>query len=306
LNKIILLPLLLSLSILYLCANGVLARKPALNSPLLIEQEAQVKKANSLAKSGKAAKASAKYLLVLNSSTNVAQCLAIAESTEKFGAPLMDVRRACMQKALSLAKSREDLFQVALKARQYQYYEITKSAIDSLIVSAKSNDELFALAQKSQEIALNDVAHLAMEKVYAGTKTIDDALHFLPRAKLLNMDDLLRKAIKDLIEDESTAQGLCNLLPSIEPYQMPDLERYLLRRAVYAVKSVSDCKLVFELAKRYGQPDIANLAAYRGRKMILLQQSQEAESKEAQAAQEQNAADDMAKKNGNYDNGPGF
>jgi hypothetical protein len=286
-------------------------------SPLPVEQEAKVKKANRLAKSGKHSKASQKFQSALDSATDVAQCLAVAEGTEKFGYPLMDVRRACLQKALTFGKTREDFMQIALKARQYQYYEITKSAIDFLIANANSNDELFELAQKSQELVLGDIARMSMEKYYAQTKTVPDAFVFAKRAKILNMEDMARKTIKDLIDDEPTPEGLCNLQTDIEPFQFTDLDRYLLKKAVYSVKTVTDCKAVFETAKRLGQPDIVNLAAYRGRKMIQKQQNEEAnaqaaanaEAASAQAAvqaQEQRAANDMAKRNANYNNGPGF
>jgi hypothetical protein len=63
---------------------------------------------------------------------------------------------------------------------------------------------------------------------------------------------------------------------------------------------------VFDEAKQRFQPDIANLAAFRGRKMILLQQNQEAGVQQTLEAQEQRAANDLAKQHGNYANGPGF
>jgi hypothetical protein len=291
-----------------------------MGTPLPVEQEAKLKKANRLANSGKAGKAAEKYCAALETAENTDQCLAIAEASERMGAPLMDVRRVCLKKGIQLAKAREDYFHVAIKARQYQFYEITRSAFDYLIASATTNEELFALAEKSQTLALNDLAHMAMEKAYSQTKTVTDGLTFAKAAKLLNMDDLLRKAIKDLIEDESSAVGLCQLLNEIDRYQMADLDRYLLKRAVYSVKNVYDCKTVFEMAKRYGQDDIVNLAAFRGRKMIMMQQM--AENQQAQAAQqgqapppsnpqaleaqEQKAANDMARRYHNYDNGPGF
>jgi hypothetical protein len=152
-----------------------------------------------------------------------------------------------------------------------------------------------------------------MEKAYGQTKTVAAALQFAKQVKLLNFDDLLRKDIKDLIDDEPNSQALCDLLPKIEPFQMSDLERYLLRKAVYSVKSVPDCKVVFEAAKRHGQPDIVNLAAFKGRKMLQLEENEraaqkalEAEQQKAPAEQEQKAADDLAKQNGNYPTGPGF
>ncbi|PWT97400.1 MAG: hypothetical protein C5B53_08095 [Candidatus Melainabacteria bacterium] len=275
-------------------------------SPLPVEQEAKLRKATKAVRSGKPSKAAVKCQAALDSASDVAQCLAVAEATEKYGAPLMDVRRACLQKALTLGKNRDDFFQIALKARQYQFYEVTKSAIDFVIANANSDDELFDMAQKAQELGLSDLARMAMDKDYLQIKTVPDAILFAKRAEVLNMHDVVRKTIKDLIDDEPTTMGLCNLFNEVEPFQIPDLERYLLRRAVYAVKSVGDCKEVFEIAKKHGQPDIANLAAYRGRKMIQMQQSQDATTQTVLQAQEQQAANDLAKKHHNYVDGPGF
>jgi hypothetical protein len=275
-------------------------------SPLAVEQEAKIKKANRAVRSGKPSKAALKCQAALDSATEVAQCIAIAEGTEKYGAPLMDVRRACLQKALTLGKNQNDFFQIALKARQYQFYEVTKAAIDFVIANANTDDELFDMAQKAQELGLSDLARMAMDKDYNQIKTVPDAILFAKRARVLNMEDVVRKTIKDLIDDEPTTMGLCNLFTDVEPFQIPDLQRYLLRRAVYAVKSVGDCKEVFEIAKKHGQSDIANLAAYRGKKMIQLQQSQDATTQTLLQSQEQQAANDLAKKHNNYQDGPGF
>lgn len=295
----------------FLAASG----KTKSNSVLPVEQEAQIRKANRLVRSGKSSKAQEKYQTALSTAKDVSQCLAIAEGSEKFGHPLMDVRRDCLQKALTLGSTPQDFFQIALKARQYQFFEITKSAIDFLIANANTNDELFELAEKAQGLALNDVAQMAMAKAYVQTKSVPDALNFAKRAKVMSMDDLVRKTIKDLIDDEPDAQNLCDLLEEIEPFQLVDLNRYLLRKAVYAGKTVADCKAVFEAAKRHAQPDIVNLAAYRGRKLLLLQQNQDAGVQAALEAQEQRAANDLARprRSGSSakpapatDNGPGF
>lgn len=289
-----------------LIANAVFADNSKVGSPLPIEQEAKIRKANKAVRSSKPSKSAKKCQAALDSASEVAQCLAIAEGTEKYGAPLMDVRRACLQKALTLGKNQSDFFQIALKARQYQYYEITKSAIDFVIANANSDDELFDVAQKAQELGLSDLARMAMDKDYLQVKTVPDAILFAKRAKVLNMQDVVRKTLKDLIDDEPTTMGLCNLYNEVEPFQVPDLARYLLRRAVYAVKTVGDCKEVFDIAKKNGQPDIANVAAYRGRKMIQMQQSQDASAQTMLQAQEQQAANDLAKKHNNYQDGPGF
>src|SRR6516165_4031893 len=104
-------------------STAALADNSKMGSLLPVEQEAKLRKANRYAKSGKPSKAAEKYQAALDSATDVAQCLAIAEATEKYGHPLMDVRRAYLQKALTLGRVPDDFFQIATKARQYQYYE---------------------------------------------------------------------------------------------------------------------------------------------------------------------------------------
>jgi hypothetical protein len=300
------------------------AKKAIVNSPLTVEQQAQVKKANSAAKSGKAEKAATYYTAALSQATTVEQCLAIAQATERYGALLVSTRRACLERAISVATKDVDLFSIALRARQYQFYEITKKVIDIIIAKAESNEELFSLAHKCQEVALGDVSHLAMEKALAQTKTIPEALTFAKQAKVMNMDDLLRKTVKDLIDDQTNVHDLCTLLIDIEPLQLSDLDRYLLKKAVNSVKTPNDCKEVFEMAKRYSQQDIIELAAFRGRKMLLMEKynSEQAQlrAQQEQAAREletQNLArqglerqnlekQSVDQQNTPHDTGPGF
>jgi len=300
------------------------AKKTAITSPLTIEQQAQVKKANSAAKSGKAEKAATYYTQALSQATTVEQCLDIAQATERYGQLLVVTRRACLERAISVATRDVDLFSIALRSRQYQFYEITKRVIDKIIAKAESNEELFALAHKCQEVALGDVSHLAMEKALAQTKTIPEALTFAKEAKVMNMDDLLRKTVKDLIDDQTNVHDLCTLLADIEPLQLSDLDRYLLKKAVNSVKTPNDCKEVFEMAKRYSQQDIVELAAFRGRKMLLLEKYNEEQAQlhaqQEQAArelEEQNLAkqglerqnsekQSVDQQNAKRDNGPGF
>ncbi len=271
-------------------ANAPAYAKKVSNSPLTIEQQSQVKKANSAAKSGKAEKAATLYTEAISQATTVEQCLAIAQEADRYGQLLVPTRRACLERAISLATKDVDLFAIALRARQYQFFEITKRVIDTIIAKANTNEELFALAHKCQEVALGDVSHLAMEKALAQTKTVPDALTFAKQAKLMNMDDLLRKTVKDLIEDQTSVHDLCSLLTDIEPLQLDDLDRYLLKKAVYSVKTPRDCKEVFDMAKRYNQQDIVDLAAFRGRKMLLIEKYN-GEQAALRAQQEQAARD---------------
>jgi hypothetical protein len=294
--------------------NSAQAKKAPVNSPLTLEQQATVKKANSAAKSGKSEKAAALYTDALSKADTVEQCLAICDATDRYGQLLVATRRSCLERAIAVAHKDTDLFAIALRARQYQFYEITKKVIDTIIAKADSNEELFALAHKCQDIALGDVAHLAMEKALAQTKTVPDALAFAKQARLMNMEDLLRKTVKDLIDDQSNTHDLCSLLTDIEPLQLSDLDRYLLKKAVYLVKTPTDCKEVFEMAKRYSQQDIVELAAFRGRKMLLIEKYNNEQSQLHD--QQEQAARDLEKQNlekesqgkpgVKVDTGPGF
>jgi len=281
------------------------------------DQQHWISRGNSYAKSGKTDKATEAYKQALASADSVASCLAIADATEHYGHVLLDARRACLTKAESLAKSRDDLCQIALKARQFELYEITKSAIDGLIARAQTNDDLYDLARKAQSVSLNDVAHLSLEKAYTQTTSVSEALRYAKQAKLLGMEDLCRKAIRDLIDDENDAHELLALLKQIDPLQEEDMNRRLLKKSLDCVKDVDQCKEVFDTARRYDQRDIVALAAYRGKRMILLQQYKDDKAKYQDQMQtwragkldqqEQKAADDLMKqRQGKGQNDAGF
>jgi hypothetical protein len=287
------------------------------NANIDSNQQKCIDRGNSAAKSGKADKATAAYQQALASADTVASCLAIADGTEHYGHVLLDARRACLNKAESVAKTRDDFCQIALKARQFELYEITKSAIDALIARAQTNEDLYDLARKAQSVSLNDVAHLALEKAYTQTTSVSEALTYAKQAKLLGMEDLCRKAVRDLIDDESDAHELLALLRQIDPLQQPDLNRRLLKKSLDCVKDVDQCKEVFDTARRYDQRDIVALASYRGKRMILLRQYKDDQAKYQQQMetwrtgkldqQEQQAANDMMKQQkGKAANEPGF
>jgi hypothetical protein len=295
------------------CASG----KTAVNLNIDKDQQRWINRGNSAAKSGKADKATQAYKQALASADTVASCLAIADGTEHFGSVLLDARRACLTKAESLAKSRDDLCQIALKARQFELYEVTKAAIDGLIAHAQTNDDLYDLARKAQSVSLNDVAHLSLEKAYTQTTSVSEALRYAKQAKLLGMEDLCRKAVRDLIDDETDTSELLALLKQIDPLQEEDLNRRLLKKSLDCVKNVEQCKAVFDTARRYDQRDIVALASYRGRRMILLQQYKDDQAKYQDQLQtwrqgkmdqqEQKAADDLMKqRQGKTQNDAGF
>lgn len=244
------------------------------NTPLTKAQQAQAKKGNSCAKASKSEKAQVAYQTAIDQAVSVEQCLALVKMTENYGSILVPVRRNCLNKALHLAKSQEELFQIIVSARQCQLYEITKSAIDTLVAQANSKEELTSLAHRAQSMAMNDIAHVAMEKRYTQEASSEDKIAFAKQAKLMGMEDLMRIAIKDAMDQETSAHVLCRLIVAIEPLDQQDLNRKILRRAVYQIKDVQECKEVYDMAKRLGQADIVELAGYKGRKMLLMQQAQ--------------------------------
>lgn len=267
---------LLSLVFLVVILNMVLsttfARQPWPNSPLAVESQTQLEKAHRYMKSGRFDRAHPLVLAALDSANDVPKCLAIASFTEGFATPMMEVRRQCMGKALSLCSTRQDFIEVALKSRQYQFFEITRQAINSLIQNATTTSDLYDLARKSQEVALNDVAHLAAERAYTGVKTVPEALKFVKEVKALGMDDLVRKVLKDLIDDEDNAHYLCLLLSKIEPMGMTDLNRYLLKKALDKASAVEEFTEISEGARRNRETEVFKVAEYRGKKLKVIEQ----------------------------------
>jgi hypothetical protein len=241
------------------------------DSPLGADVQVSLDRARRFMKSGKADRATAVVQSALDSANDVPRCLAIASFTESWGAPMNELRRACLNKALSLCTSRDDTVLVALKSRQYQFFEITRQAVTSLIGNAKTVPDLYDLARKSQEVALNDVAHLAMEKAYMGIRDQQGAYAYAEQCKALGMDDLLRKVIKDMIDDEDNVADLCTMIVKFEGYQMRDQNRYGLRKAMDKAVSVADMENIFEASRRLGENDIANRAQYFVRKGKLIQ-----------------------------------
>lgn len=247
------------------------ARTPWVDSPLAPETQVQLEKAGRFMKSGKPQKASPIISSALSSANDIPKCLAIANFTLTYGYPLMEVRRQCMQKALSFCSTREDYLTVALKARQFELYEITRECINHLVQDAKTVADLYDLARKAQEVALNDVAHMAMDKAYTGIRSAPEAIKFAHDAKQMGMDDLVRKVVKDLVDDEENAMQLCGLLKGVETLGMEDQNRYCLKKALDKAQTIDELKCIYEGARRNRQNDIMQVALYRGKKLVLLQ-----------------------------------
>lgn len=259
----------LSIGILFWASPFVEARQSWPDSPLSNESQIELEKASKYMKS-RPEKATPMILNTLNSANDIPKCLAIAAYTEAYGHPMLEVRRACVTKALSLCQTRDDFLNVAIKARKYECFEVTRQSVNNLITSTKNLEELYDLARKTQEVALNDISHLAMEKAYREVDSVEDALKFAREAKSMGMEDLCRKTVKDLIDDESNAHELCMLLKSVEPLDIKDLNRYLLKKAIDCSRSTSDFHDVWEAARRHGYNDIFKLAEFRGRRAQIM------------------------------------
>ncbi len=285
------------------------------NSPLTKPQQSAARKGNSYAKSNKADKAQGAYQTAIDQAVSVDQCIALVKSTENSGSILIPARRNCLNKALHIAKTQDEYFQIISCARQCQLYEITKEAVDSLITKAESKEDLLQLAHKAQSMTMNDIAHIAMDKLYTQENSTEDKIDFAKQAKLMAMEDLTRKAIKDAMDQENNAHVLCRLIAAIEPLEQPDLDRKILRRAVYQIRNVNECKEVYDMAKRLGQADIVELAGYKGRKMLLIEQAkaeqgalneQQEEEEARKAAAEQQANQNTKSATPPPPSGPGF
>lgn len=252
-------------------AGQAWARKSWPNSPLSDAQQIQLEKAGRSMKSGKFAKAAPVILQTLESCTDVPKCLAVASYTEAYAFPMMDVRRQCCNRALTLASTREDLLLVALKARAYQFFEITRQACVNLLQTGRTVPDLYDLASKAQEVGMNDIAHQAMEKAYTGIKTEKDAFTYAEQCKLYGMDDLLRKVVKDMMDDEDDVGALCDLALKIEPFGMRDQIRYCLKKAMDNCNSIEAMEYIAEASRRLNEPDFQKRAVYFVKKGKLIQ-----------------------------------
>lgn len=255
-------------------AQPAMADKVDPNSPLTKDQQRQLKKAAAYAKKGRGDKASPIFNDILATCTDLPKCMAVATYTEQYGHSTVDARKAIMHKAVEMCRTHDDYILVAMKSRQYECYEVTREAIQHLISVSETIEQLTDLAHKAMEVSLTDVAHLAMEKEYSLVKTVPDAIEYANQTGLMGFTDLQRKCVKELIDDEPTTKQLCVILRRIEPFKLKDLNRYLLKKALDQAGSTDDFSDIWEAARRLGQKDIFDLAAFRGKKMMLMKRIQ--------------------------------
>ena len=269
------------------------------DSPLPVESQVALDRAGKYLKSGKYDKARPIILSALQSASDVPKCLAIAQYTELYGFPMMEMRRQCCVKALELCRTEDDFLLMALKARKYQFFEVTRSAIHKLIENAKTMPQLYELAKRAQEVALNDVAHLAMEKAYTGLKSQDDAFAFASTCKSLGIDDLMRKAIKQMIDDEDESIPLCDLTLNIQRYGMRDETRYALKKALDHTSkdlptATQEMAKIAEVARMVNEPDVKSRAEYfvkKGNLMLRQREQSEVDERAARQARERASLD---------------
>ena len=274
---------------IFLSQSALAGHKPWPGSPLTDAEQIELERASRYMKNNPG-KATPMILNALSSATDIPKCMAIAAYTEPYGHPMLEARRACISKALSYCQTREDFLHLAIKARQYECYEVTREAVNNLVGTSNTVDELLDLAHKAQEVALNDICHLAMEKAYHKADSVEDALKMARESKIMGMDDLSRKAVKEMIDDETDAHELCMLLRSIEPLDFKDLNRLLLKKAIDESRSVTNFRDVYDAARRRGEADIMKLAEFRGRRMQIMEKykaSQAEYQQKAEAARQQ-------------------
>lgn len=242
------------------------------NTPLTDDQQKELIQAGRAMRSAKYDRAAEICQKVLDSSNDVPKCLAIALYTESVGLPMVETRRACLNKALSIAQGQDDMILVALQARHYQFFEITRQAVRSLVDNARTIPDLYDLARKCQEVALNDIVHLCMEKAYTGVKDDRAVWSYIDQCKLIGAEDLERKAIKDLIDDQQDVTGICDVLMKAKNYETRDMVRYGLRKAMDDARTIDEMQAIFEVSRELSENDIANRANYYVRKGKLIQQ----------------------------------
>lgn len=250
------------------------------------ENQAKILQIKQLLKTGKVQMAGTLIVTVLESTNTVDECLNLANLTQSYGFPMMEVRRQCVRRALSLCRTSNDLMLVALTSRQYQFFELTRQAIKTLIDNTNTDADLQNLAVNAQHLGLNDVAEMAMDKVYKQINSPEEAIYFAQEVRTMGMEKMAHKAIADLIAKEDNPVRLCVLLNSIDPLHMHDLNRQLLKKALDNAESGTDYNAIFASAKKANELDIASVADYRIRKMELIQQIKEDQASYQQQVQD--------------------
>ena len=160
------------------------------------EAQRQCNRATSYLRSGNWPKAAEATELAVAGAPDVHTCLEVLAQMDKYGAQANKARRSCLDKALNLATTHEELEEVAFKARKAGCFDVSKQALDSLVGSTTSIAKLVELASKAHQMTMPDVAHMAMEKAYKLVNNEPDAMDFVHQSHALGLDDLTRQALK--------------------------------------------------------------------------------------------------------------
>ncbi len=259
------LPLILTANLAQAASKG-----PYADSTLPIDGQKQLQRAVSAMKSKNWAKARDAVDAASSSATDAKGCLFIMHTLDAFGGQGNKVKRTAVEKALGLAKTSDELMEVAKYARQCEMYDLSKKTLDELVSGSNSYDDLMTVAHHAHEAAMADLAHLALHKAYSLVNNEPDALDFMRQASNLGIDDLARKAAKDLIEDQTTSAECTALTSKFEHLKMPDQIRAALKRALEKATTVADYLAIFNAAKHFDEADIVKVAQYRGRKLTLI------------------------------------
>ncbi len=246
------------------------SKGPYPDSGLAIDAQKQLQKAVSAMKSKNWSKARDAVDAASSSATDAKSCLFIIHTLDSFGGQGNKVKRGAVERALGLAKTSDDLMEVAKYARQCEMYDLSKKTLDELVSGSNSYDDLITVAHHAHEAAMADLAHLALHKAYSLVNNEPDALDFIRQASNLGIEDLARKAAKELIEDQTTSAECTALTGKFEQLKMPDQIRAALKRALEKATTVADYLAIFNAAKHFEEQDIVKVAQYRGRKLTLI------------------------------------
>lgn len=246
------------------------SKPPYPDSTLPIDGQKQLQKAVSAMKSKNWTKARDAVDAASSSATDAKGCLFIMRTLDSYGGQGNKMKRAAVEKALGLAKTSDELLEIAKYARQCEMYDLSKKTLDELVSGSNSYDDLMTVAHHAHEAAMADLAHLALHKAYSLVSNEPDALDFMRQASNLGIDDLARKAAKDLIEDQTTSAECTALTSKFEHLKMPDQIRAALKRALEKATTVADYLAIFNAAKHFEEADIVKVAQYRGRKLTLM------------------------------------
>lgn len=289
-------PILLSAFIFAFLGQAAPAKNQFEGSNLSGEAQSELSKGLKYFKSKNIARGTEMIESITNAAPDTTACLYVSSTLDGYGASAAKAKRACMVKALNMARTHDELLNVAIRARKAECFDISKQALDSLVGSTTSFDALIEIARQAHQATTDEVARIALLKAYSVVDNVPDAFVFCKQASVLGQDELVRRCLKDLIEDQTSTTDLVSLLPRISAFEMVDMTRLCLKRGLEKCKVVDDYLAVYNNAKRYEQEDIVKLAQYRGRKLTLINKIKEERNAPVKAQEDKQLERDRKKK----------